>query len=238
MCAASYYCRLETLTSASMTASLTWAIYSACECFVPVSLSHLTLVLPRYSLNKSVLHPSHSSYQLLTRALTLSAHTPVTQSAYSILRYCISLRISLCRLYKIVFPNGLDAYDTPSASNPSSRQGSLLSVAAHQVLASPTTPTSTTSASSRSSGGFFSRLGLSRAATPSGATTPTSIVVPAEDGPIEHLVVSGTAFGTKRSAFFNLHLETFSGHGLFNLVLSLLPAKVKCVTNPFFFVEC
>ncbi|KAI9451329.1 hypothetical protein BJY52DRAFT_1298611 [Lactarius psammicola] len=98
-----------------------------------------------------------------------------------------------CLLYKIVFPNGLDAYDTPSASNASSRQGSLLSVAAQHVLSSPATPTSTISASSKSSG-FFSRLGLSRAATPSGATTPTSMTVPAEDGPIEDLIVSGTAF--------------------------------------------
>ncbi|KAI9445960.1 hypothetical protein H4582DRAFT_2116603 [Lactarius indigo] len=119
------------------------------------------------------------------------------------------------KLYKIVFPNGIDAYDTPSASNASSRQGSLLSVAAQQVLSSPATPVS---ASSRSSG-FFSRLGLSRGATPSGATTPTSIAVPAEDGPIEDLIVSGTAFG----------------HGIFNLVLSLLPAKVKSVVGFFGF---
>ncbi|KAH8984025.1 hypothetical protein EDB92DRAFT_1888640 [Lactarius akahatsu] len=122
------------------------------------------------------------------------------------------------KLYKIVFPNGIDAYDTPSASNASSRQGSLLSVAAQHVLSSPATPVSTVSASSRSSG-FFSRLGLSRAATPSGATTPTSTTVPAEDGPIEDLIVSGTAFG----------------HGIFNLVLSLLPAKVKSVVGFFGF---
>ncbi|KAH9066161.1 hypothetical protein EDB87DRAFT_691104 [Lactarius vividus] len=122
------------------------------------------------------------------------------------------------KLYKIVFPNGIDAYDTPSASNASSRQGSLLSVAAQHVLTSPATPTSTVSASSKSSG-FFSRLGLSRVATPSGATTPTSIMAPAEDGPIEDLIVSGTAFG----------------HGIFNLVLSLLPAKVKSVVGFFGF---
>lgn len=122
------------------------------------------------------------------------------------------------KLYKIVFPNGLDAYDTPSASNASSRQGSLLSVAARQALSSPATPTSTVSASSKSSS-FFSLLGLSRAATPSGATTPTSVFAPAEDGPIEDLIVSGTAFG----------------HGLFNLVLSLLPAKVKSVVGFFGF---
>ncbi|KAH9170399.1 hypothetical protein EDB89DRAFT_1977829 [Lactarius sanguifluus] len=91
------------------------------------------------------------------------------------------------KLYKVVFPNGIDAYDTPSASNASSRQGSLLSVAAQHVLSNPATPVSTISASSKSSG-FFSRLGLSLSATPSGATTPTSITVPAEDGPIEDLI--------------------------------------------------
>ncbi|KAF8489806.1 hypothetical protein F5888DRAFT_1929649 [Russula emetica] len=125
------------------------------------------------------------------------------------------------RLYKIVFPNGLDAYDTPTPSIPSSRQGSLLSIAAHQALSSPSpsTPASTVSSISSKSIGFFGRLGLSRGATPSGASTPTSIVPSTENGPIEDLIISGTAFG----------------HGLFNLVLSLLPAKVKSVVGFFGF---
>ncbi|KAI0253518.1 outer membrane protein Iml2/Tetratricopeptide repeat protein 39 [Lactifluus subvellereus] len=123
------------------------------------------------------------------------------------------------KLYKIVFPNGLDNYDTPTPSNDPSRHGSLLNVAVQQALSSPSTPTSIVSSISSKSTGFFSRLGLSRAATPSGASTPTSIAPPAEDGPIEDLIVSGTAFG----------------HGLFNLVLSLLPAKVKSVVGFFGF---
>lgn len=47
---------------------------------------------------------------------------------------------------------------------------------------------------------------------------PTS-VDPAVDGPIEELILSGTAFG----------------FGLFNLVFSLLPAKVKGVVGFFGF---
>lgn len=110
------------------------------------------------------------------------------------------------RLYKIVFPNGLDAYDTPTASNASSRQGSLVNIAAQQVLYSPLTPMSAVSAISSRSMGFFSRLGLSRSATPSGASTPMSISSPAEDGPLEDLIVSGTAFGTFLSLILTVNV--------------------------------
>ena len=191
------------------------------------------MTIPRsYSLNKSVLYLIY--FTLINAHLSaflFSAHTRYAKSVLGLTLLYQYLTLSPRRLYKIVFPNGLDQYDTPSASNASSRQGSLLSVAAHQALASPATPTSTVSASSRSSTSFFSRLGLSRAATPSGATTPTSVMAPAEDGPIEEMIISGTAFGTRllfSCSVLRLRL-CVSGHGLFNLVLSLLPAKVKYV---------
>ncbi|KAI0261377.1 hypothetical protein BC834DRAFT_896500 [Gloeopeniophorella convolvens] len=123
------------------------------------------------------------------------------------------------KLYKIIFPTGLDAYATPTPSGEPSRQSSLLSIAATQALSAPTTPSSSvSSASSKSNGGFFGRWGLSRTATPSGSTTPTTDP-PVDDGSIGDLIISGTAFG----------------HGIFNLVLSLLPAKVKSVVGFFGF---
>ncbi|KAI9509593.1 hypothetical protein F5148DRAFT_1186348 [Russula earlei] len=146
----------------------------------------------------------------------------LSESYYGYLQCLYSLNNAHSRyakLYKIVFPNGLDIDESPAPSNASSRQGSLLSVAAQQVLSSPSTPTSAISSASSKSTSFFGRLGLSRAATPSGASTPTSVAPPVEDGPIEDMIVSGTAFG----------------HGLFNLVLSLLPAKVKSVVGFFGF---
>ncbi|KAF8470491.1 hypothetical protein DFH94DRAFT_771559 [Russula ochroleuca] len=161
--------------------------------------------------------PAATEWELIYSdcVILLGLNYALSESYYGYLQCLYSLN----KLYKIVFPNGLDAYDTPTPSNPSSHQGSLLNIAAQQVLSSPQTPMSTASSTSSRSIGFFSRLGLSRSATPSGASTPTSIAPPTEDGPIEDLIISGTAFG----------------HGLFNLVLSLLPAKVKSVVGFFGF---
>lgn len=170
--------------------------------------------------------PSATEWELVYSdcVILLGLNYALSESYYGYLQCLYSLNNAHSRytkLYKIVFPNGLDAYDTPTPSIPSSRQGSLLSIAAHQALSSPSpsTPASTISSISSKSIGFLGRLGLSRAATPSGASTPTSIAPPTEDGPIEDLIISGTAFG----------------YGLFNLVLSLLPAKVKSVVGFFGF---
>ncbi|KAH9989095.1 hypothetical protein BJV74DRAFT_838881 [Russula compacta] len=168
--------------------------------------------------------PAATEWELIYSDCTilLGLTYALSESYYGYLQCLYSLNNAHSRyakLYKVVFPNGLDTYDTPTASNASSRQGSLLSIAAQQVYSSLETPTSAVSSISSKSFGFFSRLGISRVATPSGASTPTSIAPPVEDGPIEDLIISGTAFG----------------HGLFNLVLSLLPAKVKSVVGFFGF---
>ncbi|KAI0280499.1 hypothetical protein BGY98DRAFT_1106773 [Russula aff. rugulosa BPL654] len=171
--------------------------------------------------------PAATEWELIYSdcVILLGLNYALSESYYGYLQCLYALNNAHSRyakLYKIVFPNGLDAYDTPTPSIPSSRQGSLLSIAAHQALSSPipSTPASTASSISSKSIGFLGRLGLSRAATPSGASTPTSIASPTtEDGPVEDLIISGTAFG----------------HGLFNLVLSLLPAKVKSVVGFFGF---
>lgn len=57
---------------------------------------------------------------------------------------------------------------------------------------------------------------------------PTQVVQP--EGPVEDLIVSGAAFGKSRilHTMFSI-MMTPSGFGLFNLVFSLLPAKVKSI---------
>jgi len=84
------------------------------------------------------------------------------------------------RLYKVVFPGGLDEYRTPSASLPPSRS-STPSIA-------PSTHSSTSSKPS-----LFGRfLGYGSSLTvPSRTPSP----LPHPDGPPEEAVISGTAFG-------------------------------------------
>ncbi|KAI0309181.1 hypothetical protein OF83DRAFT_1288704 [Amylostereum chailletii] len=113
------------------------------------------------------------------------------------------------KLYKIVFPAGIDYIHTPSLSRKTSgASGNSKSSAA----SAPVIPTPVKTAKPS---GFFGRWGstLTVSQPVSGASSP----IPADDGPIEELIVSGTAFG----------------HGLFQLVLSLLPAKVKSVVGFF-----
>ncbi|KII88264.1 hypothetical protein PLICRDRAFT_175873 [Plicaturopsis crispa FD-325 SS-3] len=103
------------------------------------------------------------------------------------------------KLYKTVYPNGLDNLKTPAASAAPSRAPSV-----HSVATSSSTSTATTNKS-----GFFGRWG-------GGSLTASNApVVYMADGPVEELIESGTAFG----------------FGLFNLVFSLLPAKVRGVVG-------
>ncbi|ETW86282.1 hypothetical protein HETIRDRAFT_471663 [Heterobasidion irregulare TC 32-1] len=135
------------------------------------------------------------------------------------------------KIYKTVFPAGLDAYATPAASRRPSRKPSTVSLAsqapstastASSALPPAASPASASSVSlSSRATGFFGRWGSSLTASPRPAT-PVALAAPAvegEDGPVEELIVSGAAFG----------------YGLFNLVLSLLPGKVKSVVGFFGF---
>ncbi|KAF9792188.1 hypothetical protein BJ322DRAFT_19589 [Thelephora terrestris] len=129
----------------------------------------------------------------LTQALSES-YTGYLQCLYSI----NTAHSKYLKLYKVVFPGGLDNYSTPSQSSPPSRS---------------LTPTIIPSTSSRPS--LFSRfLGNgSNSNVPSRTPSPP----PRPDGPPEETVISGTAFG----------------YGLFNLVLSMFPGKVKTVVGFF-----
>ncbi|KAI6115400.1 outer membrane protein Iml2/Tetratricopeptide repeat protein 39 [Pisolithus croceorrhizus] len=107
------------------------------------------------------------------------------------------------KLFKTLYPNGLDAYATPSQATPAaSRRPSEKSL--QYVKATPTISVRTS--------GFFARW------TGLGAVTPMPVlgtITNPTNGPIEELILSGAAFG----------------YGLFNLVLSLLPAKIRNVVG-------
>ncbi|QRV74891.1 mitochondrial outer membrane protein IML2 [Ceratobasidium sp. AG-Ba] len=141
------------------------------------------------------------------------------------------------KMYKQVFPHGLGSYGTPAQTPMVSRQGSSANLTSNSAPATangselPTPSSGTSSAASsilngktgnaavvpiptvKAVGGLFGRLtgkGNSSQAALSVPSTPIDkIIVP--DGPIEELIVAGAAFG----------------FGLFNLVFSLLPNKVK-----------
>ncbi|GLB39315.1 putative protein of unknown function (DUF3808) [Lyophyllum shimeji] len=123
------------------------------------------------------------------------------------------------KLYKTVFPHGLDAYDTPAGSRAPSRKSSSPS-----MHSAPSTPTTSNPAPSRS---LFARLTGSASSSTATLSVPNLHTVTSAngtagggdqlppDGPVEELVVAGTAFG----------------YGLFNLVFSLLPKKVQGIVG-------
>ncbi|KAH8111665.1 outer membrane protein Iml2/Tetratricopeptide repeat protein 39 [Phellopilus nigrolimitatus] len=110
------------------------------------------------------------------------------------------------KLYKTVFPAGLDYYITPATTPLPSRNPSTPS------LTSSRSAGTISAATSSSKGSFFGRWGFSVSA-PSMPQEKPAMTQP--EGPVEELIVSGAAFG----------------FGLFNLVFSLLPAKIKTVVG-------
>ncbi|KAK0211394.1 outer membrane protein Iml2/Tetratricopeptide repeat protein 39 [Desarmillaria ectypa] len=101
------------------------------------------------------------------------------------------------KLFKTVFPNGLDGYRTPAASPSVSRKPSNPSIRSVSTNATKTS--------------FFSKW--------SGGSTLTVPQPLIPEGPVDELIISGTAFG----------------FGLFNLVFSLLPKRIQGVVGFFGF---
>ncbi|KAF8329754.1 outer membrane protein Iml2/Tetratricopeptide repeat protein 39 [Cantharellus anzutake] len=128
-------------------------------------------------------------------------------------------------MYKVVFPNGIDDVFTPTISEKSS-QTDLLDEATKQLRTRSPTPlyspkfTSSQTSLSPLSGNLFSRwMGGSRSITPVSRSDSSYQVIP--ENPVEHLIYSGVAFG----------------YGLFNLVLSLLPPRIRNVVGVFGFTS-
>lgn len=120
------------------------------------------------------------------------------------------------KLYDIAFPDGVDNYATPSSSPGPSRKPSKSeinrSMSLPPVLSSSTTPAPVAPIPSR---GWFTRWSSS-SKVPS-VSSPSTPLEP--DGPVEELIIAGAAFG----------------YGLFNLVFSLMPPKLRNLVGVFGF---
>ena len=132
------------------------------------------------------------------------------------------------KLYKTVFPNGIDAYlpSPPPMLGLSSRQSSFAGSVSYSSASSAASSTTILPAVPESEPdlkppicqkrSLFSRLTSgSNASTPAlTATHHRPHLHPRKpDGPVDDLVIAGTAFG----------------YGLFNLVFSLLPKRIQQV---------
>jgi hypothetical protein len=99
---------------------------------------------------------------------------------------CFSLSVhadsAFSRLFKTVYPNGLDEFDTPGHTPTPSVKGSFLSAGSSTIQSAPQARIS----------GFLSRFGfLSPAPAPPVLTRNDS----PSDGAVEELIQSGAAFG-------------------------------------------
>ena len=145
---------------------------------------------------------------------------PSSQSACTASFHARYTLLTTRRLYKTVFPQGLPPALGVSATLavPSRPLGlrhkqsdiSLASASSVSSLASAATAASPAAVAppAAKANGFFTRW-VGNASTPA---LPVEALAP--DGPVEDLIVAGTAFG----------------FGLFNLVFSLLPKKVQWVS--------
>ncbi|KAM5532321.1 Outer membrane protein Iml2/Tetratricopeptide repeat protein 39 [Ganoderma adspersum] len=165
------------------------------------------LKLAKYS-SQTTQFPPGTEWELLhSDSVILLGLTHALSESYMGYLQCLyamnSAHSKYTKLYKTVFPSGLDYYSTPAASMPSSRATSIRS---------GVDGTSTTSSAPKpTKSGFFSRFTGSTLSVPS---TP-QIPIGAADGSVDEFILSGTAFG----------------YGLFNLVFSLLPAKIRGVVG-------
>ncbi|TDL16298.1 hypothetical protein BD410DRAFT_795499 [Rickenella mellea] len=107
------------------------------------------------------------------------------------------------KIYKTVFPDGVEKYATPSATPSISRKNSTPS------LASVKTETTVISSKNNSKSSFFGSWGASATSL----KPPSPLIQP--EGPVEELILSGAAFG----------------YGLFNLVFSLLPSRIRSLVG-------
>ncbi|TFY74478.1 hypothetical protein EWM64_g9534, partial [Hericium alpestre] len=113
------------------------------------------------------------------------------------------------KLYKTVYPHGVDQYATPATSrapSPKPSIGSLKSQATSSNISTKSYATSATAAPSAkapsissSKSGFFGRWGstLSIPSRNQSRASSPALTVPAEDGPIEDLIMSGAAFESR-----------------------------------------
>ncbi|KAJ3859612.1 outer membrane protein Iml2/Tetratricopeptide repeat protein 39 [Lentinula novae-zelandiae] len=130
------------------------------------------------------------------------------------------------KLYKTVFPNGLDSYSTPlTPLSPFSTPSSAGSPAITSSAFITTKPNKATRPPVRQSSSFFSLAGRWGSDSASSSASSLSLSVEAENPEeiqnLKSLIIAGTAFG----------------FGLFNLIFSLLPKKIQSVAGLFGFAH-
>ncbi|KAG8964365.1 hypothetical protein FRC03_001849 [Tulasnella sp. 419] len=158
--------------------------------------------------------PAGTEWELLqTDTILLLGVTQVLSESYMGYVQCLyslnSAHGRFSKAFKMVFPSGLDAYPTPAASPAVSRKPSTATLSTISSQSGAGASSRNVSTPSSSKGSIFSRLtGMSSSTSLTVPSTPT-VIHP--EGPIEELIVYGSAFG----------------FGLFSLVFSLLPAKIK-----------
>ncbi|KAI0723829.1 outer membrane protein Iml2/Tetratricopeptide repeat protein 39 [Cerioporus squamosus] len=165
------------------------------------------LKLAKYS-SQTTQFPPGTEWELLhSDAVILLGITHALSESYMGYIQCLyamnSAHSKFTKLYKTVYPNGLDEYATPAASVAGSRAASIRSEVSDTG--------STAAAPKPARSGFFSRFTGASLAVPSAPRGPIN----AAEGTVDELILSGTAFG----------------YGLFNLVFSLLPAKIRGVVG-------
>ncbi|GJJ12064.1 hypothetical protein Clacol_006305 [Clathrus columnatus] len=124
----------------------------------------------------------------------------------------LSAHSKFTKIYNTAFPDGVNNYATPSSSPGPSRKPSNSDI--NRSMSLPPLPISVSTPTLvplPTRVGFFSRWNSS-SKVPSVSSTPTPME---PDGPIEELIIAGAAFG----------------YGLFNLVISLLPPKIRGVVG-------
>ncbi|KAF9220192.1 hypothetical protein BS17DRAFT_788069 [Gyrodon lividus] len=141
-----------------------------------------------------------------TDALVFLGLTHALSESYRGYLQCLyelnSAHSKFTKLFKTLYPNGLDEYATPGHTPVSSPKAS-----------NPSLPSSVEqSTGSAASPGFFARWGFPFS-TPAPPVLGTIANPP--NGPLEEMILSGAAFG----------------YGVFNLVLSLLPSRVRSVAG-------
>ncbi|KAF9269546.1 hypothetical protein L218DRAFT_953162 [Marasmius fiardii PR-910] len=156
-------------------------------------------------------------------AVVLSGITSALSESYMGYLQCLyslnNAHSKFTKLYKTVFPTGLDDYSTPATTPGPSRKPSqpnlreVTSALKPKASMSSLTPTPV-----KKGPGFFGRFTASGSSTPITPTFTEGTLLP-PDGPIEDLIICGTAFG----------------YGLFNLVFSLLPKKIQSLVGFFGF---
>ncbi|KAI0929242.1 hypothetical protein AcV5_006552 [Taiwanofungus camphoratus] len=140
------------------------------------------------------------------------------------LNHALSAHSKFSKLFKTVYPHGLGHYPTsaPASPGPVSRTSSVNSASSASSISSAssvitiTTSTTTTSTPSTTNSKTSSRVSIfGRFGGSSSSVSTASAAVEAAEGSVDELIMSGTAFG----------------YGLFNLVFSLLPAKIRGVVG-------